>query len=90
MNAKQFELALKKQRLQLQSDQLREQWHAHAQGLAPMFGIADQARVGVTWVRRHPVALVGVGVAVAVAKPKVFWRWAKRALLAWQMMKKMS
>jgi hypothetical protein len=84
MNAKLLELALRKQRLQIESDRLRAQWQGHAQGLAPALGIVDRTRTGLHWLRRHPAVPVGIGVAVAVAKPRFLWRWAKRALLAWQ------
>jgi hypothetical protein len=88
MNAKQLELALKKQRLQIQSDHLREQWQAHAQGVAPALGLADQARTGLRWLRRHPSALIGASIAIAAAKPHLLWRWAKRAFFVWQVVRK--
>ncbi len=84
MNSRLLELALKKQRLQFKSDVLREEWRDHARGLAPIFGAADQVRAGVGWLGRHPEVLVGVGVAVAVAKPRVVWRWVRRGAVAWQ------
>jgi hypothetical protein len=84
MNARLFELALEKQRLQLKSDALREQWRNHARGLAPTFGAADQVRAGVGWLGHHPEVLVGAGVAIAVARPRALWRWARRGAVAWQ------
>ncbi|MBI4997406.1 MAG: hypothetical protein HZC22_11025 [Rhodocyclales bacterium] len=84
MTSRAIELALKKQRLQFKSDLLRDQWRAHARGLAPVFGAADRVRAGVAWLRRHPEALVGVGVAVVVARPRTVWRWLKRGVVAWQ------
>ena len=88
MNAKLLELALRKQRLQIESDRLREQWQDHAQGLAPVLGIADRARAGLDWLRRHPAVPVGIGITIAVAKPRFLWRWAKRAFLVWQFWRK--
>jgi len=84
MNARMLELALKKQRLQLKSAMLREQWCAHARGLTPVLSAADRVRTGVAWLRRHPEVLVGAGVAVAVAKPRAVWRWLKRGVVVWQ------
>lgn len=84
MNSRLLELALKKQRLQFKSDMLREKWRSHADGLAPVFGAADRVRAGVAWLRRHPEVLIGVGVAVVVAKPRAIWRWFKRGVVAWQ------
>jgi hypothetical protein len=88
MSARLLELALKKQRLQFRSDLLREEWRAHARGLAPVFGAADQVRAGYLWLRRHPELVVGAGVAVVVARPRVAWRWLRRGLLAWQFWRK--
>jgi hypothetical protein len=88
MNARMLELALKKQRLQFKSDLLRTQWQGHARGLRPVLGVADQARAGYAWLRRHPEVLAGAGVAVAVARPRKLWHWLKRGFLAWQLLRK--
>lgn len=88
MNTRMLELALKKQRLQFKSDMLRDQWCAHARGLAPVLGAADRVRAGFGWLRRHPEVLVGVGVAFAVARPRAVWRWLKRGVVAWQFWRK--
>jgi hypothetical protein len=85
MNSRLLELALKKQRLQFQSDALRDQWRNHARSLAPLFGAADHVRNGVAWLRRHPEVLVGTGVALAVARPRAIWRWVRRGAIAWQL-----
>lgn len=84
MTSRLIELALKKQRLQFESDQLRDQWRAHVHGLAPAIGAADQVRESFGWLRRHPEVLIGVGVAVVVVKPRAVWRWFKRGFVAWQ------
>ena len=88
MNSRQLQLALTKQRLQFKSDMLRDRWIAHARGLTLVLGAADQVRAGYAWLRRHPEVVVGVGVAVAVAKPRAVWRWFKRGLVAWQFWRK--
>jgi hypothetical protein len=78
-----LELALRKQRLQIRSDTLREQWQEHAHGLAPAFAVADHVRSGVGWLRRHPEVVAGASVALAVARPRAMWRWARRGFVAW-------
>lgn len=88
MNDRLLELALKKQRLQFRSDLLRAQWQGHAQGLAPVLGVADRVRVGYGWLRGHPGLLVGAGVAVAVARPRAAWHWLKRGVIAWRLLVK--
>lgn len=87
MNARQLELALKKQRLQFRSDLLRSQWQGHARGVAPVLGVADRVRVAYAWLRGHPELLVGAGVAVAVARPRTVWRWLKRGVVVWRLLR---
>jgi hypothetical protein len=80
-----LELALRKQRLQMHSALLRDQWVLHAGALKPLFGGADRAREGADWLRRHPGALVAGAVALAVMRPRGMFRWARRAFAAWQL-----
>lgn len=84
MNGRLLELALRKQRLQFQSDLLRARWQDHARGVAPAFGVVDGVRAGAQWLRRHPEVTVGAAIALIVAKPRAVWRWFKRGVVAWQ------
>lgn len=84
MNARQLELALRKQRLQLRSAALRDQFAGHGSAFEPLFAAGDQVRDGVRWLKRHPEAIAGVVVAAAVARPRVLFRWARRSFVAWQ------
>jgi hypothetical protein len=84
MMADRLELALKKQRLQIKSDALREQWSRHVAGLEPAFFTGDRVAEGVRWVRRHPPALVAGVVALLVARPRSVLRWVRRSLVAWR------
>lgn len=77
-------LALRKQRLQLRSAQLRQDWLDHAQGVRPLLTGADRVGDGVAWIRRHPQALVAAAVAAAVVRPRGLFRWARRAVAGWQ------
>jgi hypothetical protein len=89
MNAAELELALKKQRLQLKGEALRADFGRHAAGLRPLCAGGDLALDGVHWLRRHPEIAVGVGAALLVARPSRVWRWARRALFAWQTWRKL-
>lgn len=80
----QVELALKKQRLQLRSAALRDEFAGHGAAFAPLFAAGDNVREGFRWLRRHPEALVATVVALAVARPRVLFRWARRSVIAWQ------
>ncbi|MDD5250572.1 MAG: YqjK family protein [Rhodocyclaceae bacterium] len=79
-----IEFALKKQRLQLRSAALRAQFAEHAAAFVPVFAAGDRLRDGVLWLRRHPEVTVAAGVALAVVRPRVAFRWARRGVVAWQ------
>ncbi len=89
MNDTAIELALKKQRLQIASDALRDDFGRYATGLMPLFSGADLTVEGVRWARRNPQLVAAAGVAFLVARPKRAWRWARRAFFGWQMLQKL-
>lgn len=78
------EFALKKQRLQFRSAELREQFADYALGVAPLLKAGDAVVDGVRWVRHHPEVVAAAGVAIAVARPRALFRWARRGVAAWQ------
>jgi len=84
VNSTTLELALKKQRLQIAGESLRNDFGRYAAGLAPAFTGADYTVEGVRWLRRHPQLVIAVGVALVVSRPKRVWRWARRAFIGWQ------
>lgn len=90
MDSTVLELALKKQRLQIASAALREDFAHHATGLRPLFSGADLAVEGARWVRRNPQLVVAAGVALLVARPKRALRWARRAFFGWQAWQKLQ
>ena len=90
MNSTTLELALKKQRLQIAGDTLRADFARHAAGLAPVFAGADYAVEGIYWMRRNPQTVVAAAVALLMIRPKVAWRWARRAFVGWQAWRKLS
>jgi hypothetical protein len=85
---KAIEIALRKQLLVLDAAAQREALARHANGLVPIFDVADQVNAGVHWVRRNPEA-VAAGLALLVAvRPGVrrfFWRWGRRGFVAWRL-----
>lgn len=89
MSPRQVELALKKQRLQIRSAALREDFSSYATGLKPVFALADWGLSALRWLRRHPVLPVTVLVALLVARPSAALRWAQRGFLAWQALRKL-
>jgi hypothetical protein len=85
-----LELALKKQRLQMQSAAQRDALAAAAVGIAPLFAAADLVSNGVRWLKRNPEWLAGGVVALLVARPRRVIRWAQRGLIAWQAWRRIS
>lgn len=84
MNPKFVELALKKQRLQLQAAAQRVMIMQALESAAPAFGAAEKVRSGLRWAKAHPEWLAGIGVALLVARPRAFFRWAKRGFFVWR------
>lgn len=85
MNA--IELALTKQRLQLDAAAQRAALSEHAAGLLPAFHALDQVRDGARWLGRHP-ELLAAGVALLATTRadarRFVWRWGRRAFIAWR------
>jgi len=82
-----LEIALDKQRLQIEAASQRLNLAEHLQNLGPLFDAAERLNEGARWVKRHP-GIVASGIAlVAALRPRTrrfLWRWGKRAFLAWQ------
>ena len=83
-DARLFELALKKQRIQFTSDQLRERLARSASIVPPICDGVDQLRLGWHWLKARPAIPVAIGVALVVSRPRGVWRWTRRAFGAWQ------
>ncbi|MBI5107616.1 MAG: YqjK-like family protein [Rhodocyclales bacterium] len=88
MNPAVLELALRKQRLQIQGETLRGDFARHADGLRPALAGADLAVDAGHWLRAHPQIVVAATVALLVAKPSRVWRWGRRAFVGWQAWRK--
>ncbi len=84
---KPIELALKKQRLLIESASLRTELSRHASDLVPLLAVADQLQAGTRWVGRHPeiIAMTVAFLAAAGSGPRRFlWRWIRRGFVAWR------
>ena len=85
MNA--VEIALAKQRLQLESAAQRAAMGEHATGLEPAFQALDQAHAGLHWLGRHPEVLAGAVILLATTRAdsrRFLWRWGHRAFVVWR------
>lgn len=84
MTPQQVEFALKKQRLQLRSAELRGQMVGHVAGLAPTLALGDRLRAAAGWMRHNPEVVAFASVALVVVRPRTVWRWARRGIFAWR------
>jgi len=89
VSPKLVELALKRQRLQMQSAALRAAVADHAAAWTPAFAAVDRVRLGVAWLRRHPALPVAALVAVLVVRPRAVLRLAGRGWLIWGTLKQL-
>jgi hypothetical protein len=83
-----FELALKKQRVQFESERLRQRMTREIHGVLPVFDVIDSISTGVRWLKQHPAIPVGITVAALVARPRAIFRWGRRAVIVWQTWRK--
>lgn len=79
-----LELALRKQRLQIRSGQLRGEFAEAAVAFQPLFAAGDKLRAGAHWLRAHPEVGLAAGVALLAARPRSLLKWTRRSLFAWQ------
>lgn len=88
MNPKLVELALRKQRLQIRSAEQRDALVHHAQAVAPVLHGIDRISDGVRWARDNAPLLSGVGIFLLVTRPRAGLRWARRAWMGWQLVRR--
>ena len=85
MNA--VEIALAKQRLQLEVAAQRAALGTHVVGLQPAFQVLDQAHAGARWCGRHPEILASAVAVLVITRAdtrRFAWRWGRRAFVAWR------
>ena len=84
MNPRLHVLALEKQKLALRSEILREQFASAAGVWEPACHGVDRLRQAVAWLRRRPLPLIALGVALFVARPRAVLRLAGRGWVVWR------
>lgn len=88
-DARQRQLALRCQALQLRSATLREALARDSQGLQPALALADRLHASGRWLLAHP-QWVGAGVALLVVwRPRRAWRLGLRAWSAWRLWRRL-
>lgn len=84
MNPNLLQLALDKQRLQLQCAAQRDAIAVAATGVAPLLAAVDAVRKGIHWLADNPVLVAGVTAGFVIARPRPLARWVRRGVVAWQ------
>lgn len=84
MSPRRQALALRKERLLLRSEQLREDVAAQSQALTPWLRLAEAPRSAWDWLLRHPLWVVTGAAALAAWRPRWVWRWGWRAWSVWR------
>jgi len=84
MNSRLLELAVKRGELKARCAQQREALAGSAWPVREALAAADQAVLGVDWLKRHPGAVVAAVVALVVARPRRAWGLAKRGFFLWR------
>ncbi|MBL8459424.1 YqjK family protein [Zoogloea sp.] len=82
------ELALRKQRLQARCGAQREALIHHAQAFTPLFRGVDRVVNGVLWARDKAPILSGLAIVVVLVRPRAALRWARRAWMGWQLLRR--
>jgi hypothetical protein len=84
-----IELALRKQRLQIQSASLRERMAMHAEGIAPALSVIDSARSGWHWMLKHPLLPLCAAAVLVLFRPRRTLRLLQRGVLIWQLLRRL-
>jgi len=89
MDPKTLELALRKQRVQLASERLRNELINHLDGISPILHTADRLRDGARWLKKHPQVFIATGMAFIVVRPGRALGWVRRAFIGWQVWRRL-
>ena len=81
---REIELALKRQRLQWQSEACRQELGHAAQSFQPWLHAVDTVRGSVRYAKAHPELLAVGAVLMALFRPRRSFRWARRGLSLWR------
>ncbi len=89
MDARQIDLALRKQRLQLRAEAERADMTRRLAGIDGALDRVDALREQAAWARERIPVLSVVLIAVLVARPRLTLRLAKRAWVGWLLVRQL-
>lgn len=90
MNPRQVELALRRQRLQFDAERQREAFVAGLARVESVLDVVDRARDEARGLRDHVPLLTALAVAIAVIRPRVALRMARRAWFGWLLYRRLG
>ncbi|HQR03621.1 MAG: hypothetical protein JSR19_02260 [Proteobacteria bacterium] len=89
VKSREISLALKKQRLQLRSEALRDSIMRDSTGLMPIFTLMARIRSGITWLGEHPQWIAAAAGVLLVSRPRTLLRWAGRGYALWGLLRRL-
>lgn len=95
MNKKLLKLAQRRERLVSETEKQRNQLAQAVDGLRAPLAMADKGLAAISYIKKHPVWMVGGGVIgssilMKVLQPGRLGKWFGRGLFAWQMIRKLQ
>lgn len=90
MNPRQVELALRKQRLQMRSEQQRDALVAGLGRIESLLDVVDRARDRARGLSEHAPLLSAAAFAIVLFRPRLALRVARRAWLGWMLYRKLG
>lgn len=88
MSPETLRLALRKQRLQMRAALQRDELVNGLQRVEAVLDVIDRSRDRLAWIRERTPVLAGAALLVAIAKPRLAFRIARRAWLGWVVYRK--
>lgn len=83
MSSRRLELALKKQRLQMQSETSRAQFISHFEEIRGVLRGVDRIGSGICWIKANAPLLATVATLFLLSRPKKTWRLLRSSWFGW-------
>jgi hypothetical protein len=85
MTPRQVQLALKRQRLELEAAAQRREFADSLRPFRPLFSAVDGVNHGIHYLKVHPEIPAVAALALIILRPRKVFRWARRGFFAWRL-----